>query len=586
MNSKIIFLLFLIISCSAKSQEQSNDLKTVDGLQYSIKILNKEFVLENPQEEKILISPFKTDKIDQKCNQFILKSTSYKTENKKIETNEKISYFVRNDKLRYSGIGPIYLFDNKLTININQFQGYDKYESFTNKIITKNIYQGDPVTAGAINIITLGIPIILAPKKNYEMAFGCTDEFVSNRQIDRSRPEKKILETVWRKSAFSHSFKIEGPDFIFDSDDNDDKKLFTQNHNPFEIDLTSKIKYSSNPKITELNIVCKSCDTLSENHQTILGAASVEKKIVGKLTYIKSQAEIAQDLKIEKLNREFDEKIATNEGLYCAKKLNVTAINDDFFACYETELKISDSRKKFLKAIATKEGELCSRKSKIDNANFWSCHEKNVAETNAKKVAEELKLAEQKKFSNALLSNEGSLCYKKFKVNNASFWNCFDKNLDESMAKLKEQEEIKNKDQLKKIELANLLRRDDIARQCVEIGFEVDSATYKDCYLKLKLHSEQIAEWQKLRIALQNQVSQTTPNRQLDVRPGNSVTPEVNYEQAAALLGIAQSGLDFAAGRNRPAPMLLPPPPPPMQIITPRGNSYNCSMVGAAMRCR
>jgi len=39
------------------------------------------------------------------------------------------------------------------------------------------------------------------------------------------------------------------------------------------------------------------------------------------------------------------------------------------------------------------------------------------------------------------------------------------------MAKLKEQEEIKNKDQLKKIELANLLRRDDIARQCVDKYF-------------------------------------------------------------------------------------------------------------------
>lgn len=92
---------------------------------------------------------------------------------------------------------------------------------------------------------------------------------------------------------------------------------------------------------------------------------------------------------------------------------------------------------------------------------------------------------------------------------------------------------------VKKNEFANFLKSDDIARQCIEIGFEISTPPYRDCYLKLKLHTEQILEWQKLQASLQsqiNEISQTQSNR---LKSESAVDSGVNYDQAEALLGIA-----------------------------------------------
>jgi len=168
------------------------------------------------------------------------------------------------------------------------------------------------------------------------------------------------------------------------------------------------------------------------------------------------------------------------------------------------------------------------------------------------------------KYLAALSTDEGAFCKKEILFDSPLFWECINK----------------------RRELFALMKVDLVAKECINIGFEYATNAYKDCYLKLKLHTEQIVEWRKIEIALQNQKNQSSPSQSNNFRPESSVTPGINYEQAETLLGIAQRSLEFSVGQNRPAPRLLPPPPPPMQIITPRGNSYNCSMMGSAMRCR
>ena len=291
----------------------------------------------------------------------------------------------------------------------------------------------------------------------------------------------------------------------------------------------------SNPKYLDYQLAL-----LPENKKTeficINGMHEIHKSYDECMTFFKKEAVRFALLENEKkLQLEYEKKLATNEGALCATKFKSSSFTDEFNKCYENELVKTASRKKFIDAVASPEGSLCSTKFKVDNANFWSCFDKNLAESNAKK---------------------------------------------------KQQEAIEFEDKLKKTELANLLKRDDIARQCVEIGFEISSPPYKECYLKLNLHTEQIAEWRKLQTALQNQISQQSPTQSGNVNYGGSAVSNANSGQVEALLGIAQRGFDMASGQNRPTPNFLPPPPPPMQIITPRGNSYSCSMMGAAMRCR
>ena len=168
------------------------------------------------------------------------------------------------------------------------------------------------------------------------------------------------------------------------------------------------------------------------------------------------------------------------------------------------------------------------------------------------------------KYLTILLTDEGAFCKRQVLFDNPLFWECINK----------------------RQELFALMKVDSVTRECINIGFEYATNAYKDCYLKLKLHTEQIAEWRKLEMVLQKQKNQSLPSQSSNFRSESSVTSEVNYDQAEALLSIAQRSLEFSTGQNRPAPILLPLPPPPMQIITPRGNSYNCSMMGAAMRCR
>jgi len=266
------------------------------------------------------------------------------------------------------------------------------------------------------------------------------------------------------------------------------------------------------------------------------GMHPVQKKYDECIAFLGEEViKLAQQEKLKQEQIELNEKLASKEGFFCTNKLRKTHTKDEFTTCHAAESLKSIAAKKFADAVATVEGEQCKKKFRFDGNEFWRCFERTVAEVKQKQKELEDKEFEERK---------------------------------------------------KKTDLANLLQRDDIARQCVEIGFEIGTSTYKDCYLKLKLHTEQIAEWRKLQTALQNQRIQPSPNQSGNVNYGGSAAPNVNYDQVDALLGIAQRGLDIASGQNRPAPNFLPMPPPPMQIITPRGNSYTCSMMGATMRCR
>lgn len=503
----------------------------------SIKVYNKEYIFENYKDRTKLIQPFSFDATTQNCVKG--KNRNSKISNSKIKTDNKVKYLIVNQSYQYSGITSFYSYENKIEISLIQFQGYDAFESLSNKLVENIIHEPSPVTAAITHATTLGLIFLFAPKESYDHAFGCVDNIVTAREIDRSRSEIKLMETVWKKDTFKHSFRILSPDFEFNSDLFEDKELIEQHGNKVIIDLTSKIKSNFNLNSVKLDVFCTTCNLLSPLHQSVLGTAQKELKVTSNLKYTKSELEIAEEKILEKNINEFNVKLATKEGSVCASKTQSTSSNEIFEKCFKDKLEYSASLKKYNDAVSTKEGINCSKKFKIDNSKFWNCYEKNVAETNNK--------------NQQIIDKE-------------------------------------NEAQRKKIEFANFLKSDDIARQCIEIGFEISTPPYRDCYLKLKLHTEQILEWQKLQASLQSQINEMSQNQSNRLKSESAVDSSVNYDQAEALLGIAQRSFDMASGRNRSASPTIPlmplPMPRPQRIITPQGNSYNCSMMGAAMRCR
>jgi hypothetical protein len=233
-------------------------------------------------------------------------------------------------------------------------------------------------------------------------------------------------------------------------------------------------------------------------------------------------------------------------------------IHKEFDKCIEYErsaqLEIEKLRKQeallreIEEKLGTREGIEC--KSKINEKNkerqeaFLAC----VVDAGNRNVA-------AMKYAEASKSEEGAFCNKITKKDNAEFWKCYEERLS----------------------ISKLIKADEVASQCASIGFEYASAAYKDCYLKLKMHTEQIGEWRRLQESLNNQ----TANRQPIVVQQSQST---NIDDSAKYLDIAQRAFNSMGSGGGISP--LSPPPPPVRIVTPIGNSYNCSMMGAALRCR
>jgi hypothetical protein len=298
MNKFLLFplLTFTIILFSGNSSA-SQDIVKVNGNEIWL----------NPNEVTKMISPFPSDVAIQECvKNGYLKNVIPKSEVTKVETNEKFIYFLDKPMEEYSGISSLELNGNKLKIQINQYRSFNSYEAFTNKYVTKKYYEGSPVASAVAHTITFGLALLLEPKKGLQGAFGCTDEFISSREIDINRSEKQLSSTIWRKVSQTHSFNISGLDTLFDTDNPQDTKSFKQIGTTFEIDLTDKIKSSSIPSLIELEVFCKSCTFLTLKHQEVLGKAEVKSSITADFRYIKSQYDNQEKLRLKKITEDED----------------------------------------------------------------------------------------------------------------------------------------------------------------------------------------------------------------------------------------------------------------------------------------
>ena len=174
----------------------------------------------------------------------------------------------------------------------------------------------------------------------------------------------------------------------------------------------------------------------------------------------------------------------------------------------------------------------------------------------------EIKAAEEKYFT-ALSSDEGRLCQKDFKEDGAAFWNCFSR----------------------RMELTMLKKKDVVARECLGIGFELGSNGYKDCYLKLKIHLEQMAQWNRLQNGNLDSSAAKIPAAPPSAKSSGSVDGPDNSE---AYFDLARRALQLSDRSNRQSSSsgIFAAPPPPVRINTPNGNSFNCRMMGATFNCR
>lgn len=114
--------------------------------------------------------------------------------------------------------------------------------------------------------------------------------------------------------------------------------------------------------------------------------------------------------------------------------------------------------------------------------------------------------------------------------------------------------------------------------ECAKMGFTPNTTDFATCVLSLKELETRVE------ISRRSQSQYELETSRLKQK-----------QDADANLSVMQTGLGIAAGsgrisnggqNNSSKPAALTPPPPPLTIMTPSGNRFNCSTVGASVACR
>ena len=328
---KIILIIIALFPTIRSANAQTDDIvyPAPKAINQYINIDKGDNIWMNPEDSKRIIPPFAGDETEGKCTKNgFFKNTQPTREVSNVQTKETYLYYLNKPVSTYSGINSIELKGNLLKIKMNQYRSYDGFEAETNKYVVKQKFEGAPGVAIISHALTLGIGLLLAPSKSAEHAFGCNEEFISNREIDRDRSLNKQVSTIWRKESRQQSFKITGFDSPYDSDNSEDAKYFRQNGTDVEIDLTQKIISSAIPGLIDLNVTCKDCDSISLDHVKALGKADNNTEITADFRYIKSQYDNQEKLKRKKITDEEDAVSAQKKFIEMQQKLKKRQITN------------------------------------------------------------------------------------------------------------------------------------------------------------------------------------------------------------------------------------------------------------------
>ena len=177
-----------------------------------------------------------------------------------------------------------------------------------------------------------------------------------------------------------------------------------------------------------------------------------------------------------------------------------------------------------------------------------------------------------------IAQSHGASCNKKFKLRSQDFLDCYftaEKKIEE-----------------KRIALSS----DPIASGCVNMGFMFKSESYANCYLQLTIQKNEVLTHKEAQKNMEEQNNtllraQRENTDAIEQATRNANAAEKNRREAEGLRQLSQILGGVAAGRvgTPAAPSFsIPRPsiPRPQTIISPSGRTYNCTYVGAAMRCR
>lgn len=256
---------------------------------------------------------------------------------KKYETINETKEVGRDKYLTYSGgqkiqslsavnINP----DGKLTITGFIFTELAEYEGPKMNDITKQSRPADPIGALTNTALTLGLNILLEPKRTGGQLVGDTvNERVTNSYIDKSRAAPTGAK-VWQKNQanFSTQIFVEG---ILD-------RAIDFNYSGSPIDLSKYFQESSLNGIISIKVTCQTCRQISrvQSQDFILYQPSktVEFDLGAFKQKIKQQKLFAEK---EEQKRVADQKNIVTAAQQKCLRLGMMAGTEDYNLCIASQ---------------------------------------------------------------------------------------------------------------------------------------------------------------------------------------------------------------------------------------------------------
>lgn len=230
-------------------------------------------------------------------------------------------------------------FNLKLTfVTWSKYDYYDAPEVKNVRIVT---YEAKPGTTLAGNAILLGLPLLFNPKRQIEGLLGCTDEYESTPEPDKT---KRIITS-------DYEWKVSKSEQCFVYVDISDSKSFSKstkvkcNSNETQlISLKEEVINSIIEDAGSINVSCSECKLLIPNGATINQRVKGQDNLSVKVDF--------SDIKISELQRIKQAEIDRIEAENAAKKIA------------EQEIAIQEQERR--KELARKELERKLAKEKAD----------------------------------------------------------------------------------------------------------------------------------------------------------------------------------------------------------------------------
>lgn len=220
--------------------------------------------------------------------------------------------------------------EGRLTITGFTFSELSEYEGPKMNDITKQTRPADPIGALTNTALTLGLNVLLAPKRTGGQLVGDTmNERVTNSYIDKSRGVPTGTK-VWQKdqSNFSTQILVEG---ILD-------RPINFNYSGDPVDLSKYFQESLLNGIVPVKVTCQTCEQISRTQTQDFILFQPSKTVEFDLSAFKQNIN-QKKLQAEKeeQKRAADLKSSANAGQQKCIRMGLTVGTEDYNLCIASQ---------------------------------------------------------------------------------------------------------------------------------------------------------------------------------------------------------------------------------------------------------